>query len=63
MKIFLEEEVTETINEEEVKTIKKVADVKDEAEALTMKDTKKKQFIHKCYHDEDNPRSCRRIAI
>ena len=63
MKLILEEETTETIDNEEVKTIKKVKDVKDVSEALALKDVKKKQFIHQCYHDEENPRSCRRIQI
>ena len=54
MKLFLEEETLE----EGEKVIKKVKVVKDMAEALTMKDTKKKQFIHKCHHDEKDSRGC-----
>ncbi len=57
MKLFLEEETLE----EGEKVIKKVKDVKDISEALSMKDTKKKQFIHKCRHDEGLP--CSREAI
>ena len=51
MKIILEEET----GEGEDKTISKIKEISD------IKEAKKGQFVHYCYHDDEHPRACRRV--
>lgn len=63
MKLYLEEDEDYTDEQgQPAKRVKFVQEVtsKDEAKALKKKD---KSYLHKCYHDEKNPKPCKREIL
>jgi hypothetical protein len=63
MKLFLEEDTNELDEKGELTTSTKlVKEVKDLAEATTLK-TANKCYLHKCYHDEKSRKPCTREVL
>lgn len=60
MKLFLEEEQED---EDKNKIIVKIQEISKEDSPSSFKEIGEKRYIHTCYHDEKNPRPCKREAI